>query len=40
MEVKLIYDGKATLEDLIELNEKKGYEIVIEAGVITHVTHK
>lgn len=40
MEVKLIYDGKATLEDLIELNEKKGYEFVIEAGVITHVTHK
>ena len=39
MEIKLIYEGKATLEDLYELHEKKGYEFVIEDGVISHVLH-
>lgn len=37
MDIKLIFDGEATLEDLMELHAKKGYEFVIEAGVITHV---
>lgn len=40
MDVKLIFDGKVTLEDLVQLNEMKGYEFVIEAGVITHVIHE
>lgn len=39
MEPKLIYGGEATLEDLYELHEKKGYEFVIEDGVITNVLH-
>lgn len=37
MEEKMIYDGKATLEDLYELHDKKGYEFVVENGVITNV---
>ncbi len=37
MEEKLIYEGKATLEDLYELHDKKGYEFVVENGVITNV---
>lgn len=37
MELELIYGGQATLEELIELHEKKGYEFVIENGVITSV---
>ena len=40
MELELIYSGKATLEDLQELNEKKGYEFVIENGGITDVVHR
>lgn len=37
MDLKLIYEGKATLEDLIELHEKKGFEFIVEGGVITNV---
>lgn len=40
MEISLIYGGEATLEDLIELNEKKGVQFVIEDGVITDVIYK
>lgn len=40
MEMQLIMEGKATIEDLIELHEKKGYEFVIENGVITDVLLK
>lgn len=36
MDIKLIYEGKATLEDLYELH-KVGYEFIVENGVITHV---
>lgn len=32
MELQLIYDGLATVEDLQELNEKKGFEFVVENG--------
>ena len=39
MELNLIYGGQATLEELIELHEKKGFEFVIEDGVITNVLH-
>lgn len=39
MDVSLIYGGQATLEDLIELHEKKGFEFVIEDGVIKDVIH-
>ena len=39
MEIKLIYQGKATMEDLYILNGL-GYEIVIEGVVITHVFHR
>lgn len=39
MEPSLIYGGHATLEDLIELHEKKGFEFVVEDGVITDVLH-
>jgi len=37
MDFKLIFSGEATLEDLFELHDKKGYEFVIENGVITGV---
>lgn len=37
MELNLIYGGQATLEDLYELNEKKGFEFVAEDGTITSV---
>ena len=40
MDEKLIYGGQATLEDLYELHEKKGFEFVIEDGVITDVIHE
>lgn len=35
MDAKLIYEGKATLEDLYRLHEL-GYEFVVENGEITH----
>ena len=38
MELDLIYDGQATLEDLVALNEL-GFEFVIEGGAITDVLH-
>lgn len=37
MDFKLIFSGEATIEDLCELHDKKGYEFVIENGVITGV---
>jgi hypothetical protein len=37
MNVKMIYNGQATLEDLQELHDKKGYEFVIEAGRVTEI---
>lgn len=36
MNFKLIYEGKATLEDLYMLHDV-GYEFVIEDGMITQV---
>lgn len=37
MDLKLIFSGLATLEDMYELNEKKGVEFVIENGRVTEV---
>lgn len=37
MNVNLILEGKATLEDLIELHETKGLEFVINNGGVTDV---
>lgn len=37
MDISLIFGGNATLEDLTELHEKRGFEFVIEDGVITEV---
>lgn len=37
MELRLIYNGQATLEDLYELYEKKGYEFVIADGKVAAV---
>ena len=34
---ELILQGKATLEDLVELYERKSIAVVIEGGVITEV---
>jgi len=39
MELNLIYGNEATLEDLVELHDKKGFEFVIEDGVITNVLY-
>jgi hypothetical protein len=36
MDLKLIYEGKATLEDLLILHER-GFEFVIEDGGVAHV---
>ena len=38
MDINLIYGGKATIEDLISLNNL-GFEFVIENGEITNVLH-
>lgn len=38
MDIKLIYEGKATLEDLYQLN-KLGYEFIVEDGGVTYVLH-
>lgn len=37
MDLKLIYEGKATLEDLYELHEKKGFEFIVEDGGVANV---
>lgn len=34
-----ILNGEATLEELYELNEKKGYEFIVEDGKITGVIY-
>lgn len=39
MDIKLIYEGKATVEDMNRLYQL-GYEFVIEDGVITNVLHR
>ena len=36
MDIKLIFEGKATLDDLYRLYNV-GYEFTVEDGVITHV---
>lgn len=40
MNIQLIYEGQATLEDLYELHECKGYEFIIEDGVIKNVIYR
>lgn len=35
MELDLILNGQATLEDLYELHDKKGFEFVCEDGQVT-----
>lgn len=40
MEMQLIMEGKATVEDLVELHEKKGFEFVIEDGAVTKIIGK
>lgn len=37
MNIGLIFGGAATPFDLMELYEKKGYEFVIEDGVVTEI---
>ena len=37
MSEKMILGGEATLEELYELHDKKGYEFVVENGAITNV---
>lgn len=37
MDMTLIFDGQATLEDLCELHDKKGYDIIIENGTVGQV---
>lgn len=39
MGIELIYSGQATLEELYVLHDKKGYEFVIEDGVVTNVIY-
>lgn len=40
MELELIYGQQATLEDLYELHDKKGFEFVIEDGEIKDVLYR
>ena len=40
MNEKLIFEGKATSEDLYELHKCKGYEFIIEDGVIKDVLYR
>ena len=37
MEEKLIYGSTATLEDLYELHDKRGFEFVVEDGKVTGI---
>ena len=37
MDLKLIFEGKATLEDLYELHDKRGFEFVIADGGVVNV---
>lgn len=37
MDISLIFEGKATLEELYDLHEKKGYEIVVKDGNVVEV---
>lgn len=37
MDIKLIFDGTATVEELQELHEKKGFEFIIEDGAVKHI---
>lgn len=37
MEIKLVLDGQATIEEIQELHDKKGYDFIIEDGSIKHV---
>lgn len=37
MNIGLILEGKATLEDIQELYDKKGIEVVIENGRVTAI---
>lgn len=40
MDFKLIFEGKATLEDLYDLYDKRGFVCIAEDGKITHVIEK
>lgn len=37
MDVTLIFEGKATLEELYDLHEKKGYDVIARAGKVVEV---
>lgn len=37
MDYALIFSDEATLEDLYELHDKKGYDIIIKAGKVVEV---
>lgn len=37
MDIKAIFEGKATVDELQELHEKKGVEVVIENGQASEV---
>lgn len=37
MDLNLIFGGDATIEDLIELHDKKGLEFVVEDGQISEI---
>ena len=37
MDIRLIFEGKATIEDLVELHEKKGVDIVLGNGTVSDV---
>lgn len=37
MDINLIFGGEVTIEDLIELHDKKGFEFVISDGYISEV---
>lgn len=40
MDLKLIYEGKATLEDLYELHERRGFEFIIADGGVVNVLYR
>jgi len=39
MDISLILNGKATLDDLYRLH-KLGYEFIVEEGRVTHVLYR
>ncbi len=37
MDIKIVFEGQTTLEELQELHDKKGYDIILGNGMVESV---